>query len=177
MKTEYRKFDIKIPTLEGDQVAEVIPLEVPVVWDEEIGDWLLTEEAHSLIEDTKARHMGLLLPHQFLELRQRHDLSQSGIGELFQVGAKSWTRWETGKNRPSRSVNLLIKALFDNQITIEYLRQTTGDHSDMNRIVRHNFARKNATPAPMRMEMAVGQQAINNSGNLPESEPVYCKVS
>jgi DNA-binding transcriptional regulator YiaG len=130
MKTETREFQIKIPTIEGDCVAEVITLEVPVAWDGEIAEWVLTEEAHRLIEDTKARHMGLLLPHQFLQLRQRHALTQSEIGELFQVGAKSWTRWETGKHRPSRSVNLLIKALFDNQITIEYLRQSSGDQSD-----------------------------------------------
>jgi len=177
MKIENRKFEIKIPTIEGDQIAEVIALEVPVVWDEEIGEWLLTEEAHALIEDTKARHMGLLLPQQFRQLRQRHALTQSEIGELFQVGAKSWTRWETGKHRPSRSVNLLIKALFDNQISIEYLRQSTVGQSDLCRIVRHNFARRNAAPAPLRMDMAIGRQAMNDSTDFPESERVYCKVS
>jgi len=121
--------------------------------------------------------MGLLLPLQFRQLRQRHALTQSEIGELFQVGAKSWTRWETGKHRPSRSVNLLIKALFDNHITVEYHRQSTVGQSDHSRIVRHNFARRNAAPAPLRMDLAIGQQAMNDSTDLPESERVYCKVS
>jgi DNA-binding transcriptional regulator YiaG len=85
-----------------------------------------TPEAHEMIEDTKARHMGLLLPAQFKELRERYDFSQKEMGELFQVGEKSWTRWESGKHRPSRSINLLIRALYEGKIPVNYLLKQAG---------------------------------------------------
>jgi hypothetical protein len=48
------------------------------------------------------------------------------MGELFQVGEKSWTRWESGKHRPSRSINLLIRALYEGEISIGYLLKRAG---------------------------------------------------
>ena len=97
-------------------------------------EWLLTPEAHQIIEETKARRMGLLLPAQMKELRERYKYSQKEMGELFQVGEKSWTRWESGKHRPSRSINLIIRALFEarnlNQLSIETRRQTTQAKSE-----------------------------------------------
>ena len=83
-------------------------------------------EAHQIIEDTKARHMGLLLPAQFKELRRRYGYSQKEMGALFQVGEKSWTRWESGKHRPSRSINLAIRALYDGELSISYLLKRAG---------------------------------------------------
>jgi transcriptional regulator with XRE-family HTH domain len=93
---------------------------------EEVKEWLLTPEAHEAIEATKARLIGLLLPEQFKELRQRYRYSQKEMGELFQVGEKSWTRWESGKQRPSRSINLLIRALYEGQVSVNYLLKLAG---------------------------------------------------
>ena len=107
-------------------MAEVITIPVKVEWDDEIKEWLLTPEAIRQIEDTKARHMGLLLPAQFKELRERYGYTQKQMGELFQVGEKSWTRWESGKHRPSRSNNLPIRALYDGEISINYLLKRAG---------------------------------------------------
>jgi len=70
--------------------------------------------------------MGLLLPEQFQELRERYDCSQKEMGELFQVGEKSWTRWETDKHRPSRSISLLVRALYDGDLSINYLLKRAG---------------------------------------------------
>lgn len=123
MKTQYQEFIVHIPSLDGKTVAETIPVQVPQRWDEDLQTWILTEEAHTLIEDTKARHMGLLLPYQLKELRERHFLTQKEMGELFQVGEKSWSRWESGRQRPSRVINLIIMALYDGEISIEYLKR------------------------------------------------------
>jgi transcriptional regulator with XRE-family HTH domain len=71
--------------------------------------------------------MGLLLPAQFKKLRERYDYSQRQMGELFQMGEKSWTRWESGKHRPSRSINLLIRALYEGEISINYLLKRAGN--------------------------------------------------
>jgi transcriptional regulator with XRE-family HTH domain len=101
-------------------------VQIPLEWDEEVKQWLIGGAANEIIEDTKARHMGLLLPAQFKELRERYGYTQKQMGELFQVGEKSWTRWESGKHRPSRSNNLPIRALYDGEISINYLLKRAG---------------------------------------------------
>jgi DNA-binding transcriptional regulator YiaG len=126
MKTKSKQFEVLVPNLDGAGVAERVKVSVPLKWDQELGEWLLTAEAHQTIENTKARHMGLLLPAQFKKLRERYHYSQRQMGELFQVGEKSWTRWESGKHRPSRSMNLLIRALYEGEISIHYLLQRAG---------------------------------------------------
>ena len=58
-----RPFDVHIPNLDGDGIAETIRIEVPVRVDAESGEEILTPDAHELIEKTKARifHLGYLL--------------------------------------------------------------------------------------------------------------------
>lgn len=119
-------FEILIPPLRGAGAGERFKVSVPLKWDSELGEWLLTPEAHEIIETAKARRTGLLLPTQFKELRERYQFSQKQMGEVFQVGEKSWTRWESGKHRPSRSMNLLIRALYDAEISIDYLLERAG---------------------------------------------------
>ncbi len=126
MKTKQEQFEVLIPNRDGTAVAEKVPVTITLEWDEEVKEWLVTPDSHQLIEDTKARHMGLLLPAQFVELRKRHGYSQKEMGELFQAGGKSWTRWESGKHRPSRMVNLLIRALYEGEISINYLLKRAG---------------------------------------------------
>jgi DNA-binding transcriptional regulator YiaG len=126
MKTRMQDFEVSVPNLEGTGIAERVSVKIPERWDEELGEWMLAPEAHKIIEDTKARRMGLLLPEEFLALRQRYGFSQKEMGELFQVGEKSWTRWETGKHRPSRSINVAIRALYDHAISINYLLKRCG---------------------------------------------------
>ena len=126
MKLKNIEFEVLIPKADGTGIAEKVKLTVPVRWDEELQDWLMTPEAHEIIDNTKARHMGLLLPAEIKELRERYDYTQKEMGELFQVGEKSWTRWESSKHRPSRSINLLIRALYEGEISINYLLKRAG---------------------------------------------------
>jgi transcriptional regulator with XRE-family HTH domain len=126
MKTKYEDFEVCIPDLAGTGIAERLTVKIPLEWDEEVKQWLISAEANEIIENTKARHMGLLLPAQFKELRERYDYSQKEMGELFQVGEKSWTRWESGKHRPSRSISLLARAVYDGELTINYLLKRAG---------------------------------------------------
>lgn len=122
MKTKNQTFEVLIPNSDQTGVAERVKVSVPVCFDESISEWVLTEEAHQIIDDTKARFMGLILPSQMKELRERLDYSQAEMGQLFQIGEKSWTRWETGKHRPTRSMSLLILALYDEKLPVGYLR-------------------------------------------------------
>jgi len=126
MKTKIEEFEVLIPSLDGMEIAERVKVPVTLEWDEEVKEWLLTPEAHEAIDNTKARLIGLLLPAQMKELRERCDCTQKEMGELFQVGEKSWTRWESGKHRASRSINLLIRALYEGEISINYLLKRAG---------------------------------------------------
>ena len=120
MKIKEREFEVHVPKVDGSGIAEKIKVMVPVRWDEEVQAWLMTPEAHEIINNTKARLVGLLLPAQLKELRERYQYTQKEMGELFQVGEKSWTHWETGKQRASRSINLLIRALYEGEISLNY---------------------------------------------------------
>lgn len=110
-RIELRAFEVPIPTADGQGIAEHIGLMVPMEWDPELKEWLITPEAETDIETTKARHMGLLMPADLLALRQHLDLTQDEIGELLKIGEKTWTRWESGRQRPSQSMNLMLRAL------------------------------------------------------------------
>jgi putative zinc finger/helix-turn-helix YgiT family protein len=121
-KPQTKKVRLAIPSLEGDSIAEWIEVEVPIALDPDTGEELLTGEALQMIDDAKARHMGLLQSAELKSLRERLGLTQKQIGELLQIGEKSWTRWETGKARPSRSMNVLLRALNDGVLPLDYLR-------------------------------------------------------
>jgi DNA-binding transcriptional regulator YiaG len=126
VKTKIEEFEVLIPNLAGTDIAQRVKVPVTLEWDEEVKEWLLTPEAHEAIESTKARLIGLLLPAQFKELRKRYGYNQKEMGELFQAGEKSWTRWESGKQRPSRIINLLIRALYEGEISLNYLLKRAG---------------------------------------------------
>jgi len=129
-RIELRRHEVTIPSPDGQSVQERIPIKVPMEWDAELGEWLLTAEAEANIENTKARYLGLLLPHELLELRQRLGLTQTQIGDLLQIGAKSWTRWETGKQRPSRSINLLLRTLQKGHVSLSELQEMNAPKHD-----------------------------------------------
>ena len=123
---KYAEVQVRIPNLEGDGIAEVHTISVPVTLDPDTGEELLTEEAVEMIDNTKARYMGLLLPREIKALRQRLELTQKQMSELLQAGEKSYTRWESGKARPSRMVNLLLRALYDGELTPDQLLRIGG---------------------------------------------------
>ena len=113
---------VNIPTLDGKNIAEVITIKVPCHIKEKTGEIFLRGEALQMIDKTKARHMGLMSPEKIKNLRVRLGLNQHEISDLLQIGAKSYTRWENGRARPSRSINILLCALDDGKIDIGYLK-------------------------------------------------------
>ncbi len=115
------QYPVRIPNLEGDGFAETIEIEVEA-WKDADGEIFLDAEANTAIEKTRARHMGLMLPEDIRELRERLALTQEQISDLLQIGKKTWTRWESGKERPSRSMNLLLNGICDGRLDVNYLR-------------------------------------------------------
>lgn len=144
-RTSLRNFDVTIPTADGSAVAERVTIKVPMLWDEEIGEWVLTATAEDEIDATKARYLGLLQPDELRDMRRRLNLSQQEIGDLLQIGAKSWTRWETGRQRQSRSVNLLLRAIHVGLISPAQLRGLGQPQPDWSDQFRRN-AEPDSTP-------------------------------
>jgi len=118
-----KAIEVSIPSMEGDTVAEIIQVEVEVWRNRNTGEVFLDGHARAKLEATKARYLGLLTAEQIKELRQYLQLTQRELADLLQIGEKSWTRWETGRERPSRSINVLLNALYDGRSDIHYLRQ------------------------------------------------------
>ncbi len=114
--------DVQIPSIDGKSVERVEKAQVWAEFNEDYQDYILDGEALAEIERVKARHMGLLSPEQIGALRDRLGVTQKQIADLLQIGAKSWTRWETGRARPSRSMNILLRAVNDGKMDLNYLR-------------------------------------------------------
>lgn len=112
---------VRIPNLDGDGIAETLKVRVPVTIDPNTGEELLTEKAIEIIDNVKARHMGLLLPPEIKRMRERLGLTQRRISWLVQSGEKSWTRWETGRARPSRMVNVLLRLIYEGKVFVSDL--------------------------------------------------------
>jgi DNA-binding transcriptional regulator YiaG len=116
-------FDVQIPNFDGDGIAETITIEVQAYVDPESGEDILTPESLELIETTQARHMGLMSPEELRDLREeRLHLTQEEMSDLLQIGAKTYTRWESGRARPSRSLNVMLCAIRDGLLNVDYLR-------------------------------------------------------
>jgi DNA-binding transcriptional regulator YiaG len=113
---------VRIPTPDGKQFAETVRVKVPAWRDSQDGEVYLDSDATPILEKVVARHMGLLTTNQIKALRQRLGLTQKEICTLLQIGMKTWTRWETGRERPFRSTNVLLCALNDGKIDVPYLR-------------------------------------------------------
>jgi len=128
-QTYLTEFEIPIWDDEHENIVEVIKTQVPAYRDES-GEEMLTDEALDKIEQIKARHLGLLTPLEIRQLRQKLSVTQTAMAGLLQAGTKSYTRWESGKSRPSRLVNVLLSALRDGRIDISYLTRLREQRFD-----------------------------------------------
>jgi len=61
-KTYKKNFDLPIPTIDGNGVAEIVSIEVEVWKDPDTDEEILTSQSSELIETIRARRMGLMLP-------------------------------------------------------------------------------------------------------------------
>ncbi len=53
MKTKYENFEVLIPNTDGTAVKKRVIVKILLKWDEELEMWILTPEAHELIDKTK----------------------------------------------------------------------------------------------------------------------------
>jgi DNA-binding transcriptional regulator YiaG len=162
MTTKTTDFTLQIPDAEGNIVRRA-KIKVPVEWDEAIGEWMMTPEALRMVEDAKAREMGLIMPEEMKALRKSLGLTQAQMGALFQVGGKSWTRWEGGKYRPNRVISLLIRAVADGHLSADYLRGKENPN-DCN-------LRRGAALVSNKQRLTIGEVRDNFWRSLVEDNP------
>lgn len=125
MKTVKKVQKVRIPDGKGGirEIAEVV---VDVELDEVTGEYYLTDEAIRKIDRVKARRMGQLLPSEIRELRARFNKTQADMCAILSLGAKTWTRWETGAERPQPFYGKVLIALYDGRQTLEDLCTQRG---------------------------------------------------
>lgn len=113
---------VTIPSATAGGSPRTITVKVPAFKDPTDGEIYLGTEATEILDKAKARHMGVLAPQELAAMRKRLGLSQSAISDLLQIGEKTWSRWETGREIPSRSMNLLLLALYEGKVSLPWLK-------------------------------------------------------
>jgi len=166
---KYTNVVVNIPNLDGDGIVETHSVKVPVTIDPHTGEELLTEEAIRLMDDTKARYMGLLLPPEFKKMRERLGLTQKRISELLQSGEKSWTRWESGRSRPSRMVNVLLRLIYEGKVFVSDLIAQRNQGVNWRKMIKFQ-------PQTQRPEIAECDQAKWAYAGSGLSPPATCQI-
>lgn len=121
--------EIPIPNTEG-KIAYRVKVKVPA-WQDPTGQVFLDHRARQMFDKVKARHLGLLSSEEIKKLRSDLGLKQSEICELLQLGQKTWSRWENGREHPSRVINVLLRALQDKKINLDYLRELSVQPAEL----------------------------------------------
>lgn len=162
MNKKMIKIEVPIPSSDGKSVAYVIPVEVPARFDEELQDYVLDGSAVKEIDRVKARHMGLMSPDEMKGMRGRLGMTQKQMAELLQIGEKSWSRWENGRERPSRSMNLLIRSLNDGKVDPNYLRSVCGGNRVSPKVIQFLECRKHMKNQSLSVELDTDRVCKND---------------
>lgn len=155
---------VHIPDAQGKAVAHTEWVDVPAWRDPKTGEIFLDGHAREKLEAAKARYLGILTPHQLFTMREDLEYTQSKMANLLQLGEKTWTRWETGNARPSRSMNILLSALYDGKLPVNYL-QALSDPKQRSGISRWR-------PFIRRVEADYPDSDMQKNGRSDASSPV-----
>lgn len=109
--------DVPICNPDGS-VREVVKVEVDAMKAPD-GEIYLDGDALAKLDRVKARYEGIMLPDDIRQLRERFGLTQTEISNALGLGGKTWTRWESGRERPSRSMNNMLVFLHNGKLTLE----------------------------------------------------------
>lgn len=118
MNTMKKIQKVRIPDGNGG-IREIVDVAVDVEFDEITGEYFLSDETIRKLDRVKARHMGLLLPSEIKNLRMRFNKTQADMCAILALGAKTWTRWETGAERPQPFYGKVLIALYEGRQTLE----------------------------------------------------------
>lgn len=92
-------------------------------------EFFTPEQSRELSRQMKNRvreEQGLLSPEQIVEIRKRLGLSQSDLEDLFGLGEKVVTRWETGRVVQGRTADVALRLLAMEPGLLPRLRKVLG---------------------------------------------------
>ena len=95
-----------------------VPVQVFVELDEATGEYCYTAEAIEKIDRVKLEHAGIMPPSMIRKLRERFGMSQEAMCTMLGLGARTWTRWETGAVIPTPSMCRLLRELWNGYYTL-----------------------------------------------------------
>jgi len=162
---------VAIPTLDGSAVAETVTVKVPAWRDPKDGEVYLDGEATAILDRVKARHMGLLTPEELKQLRLRLRLTQKEVSELLQIGEKTWTRWESGRERPSRSINILLSGLNDGRLDVAYLQSLRHRRGHWAQLAADAGAGPVVLDWSEKLRSSLAMEGRGHLGDLPPQPP------
>ena len=84
------------------------------------------DDARRLDQDAIAsyrRKHGLLSAAEMRAIRERFGLTQAEFGALLKLGTNTLSRWESGRNVQTESMDTLLRLIRDVPGTIAYLRR------------------------------------------------------
>ena len=84
------------------------------------GEALFDEISFREIAQARAEATEVLGPVDFKQLRERLGLTQVQMGRLLLCGAKTYTRWETGRSLPNKMMSGLIRYRFQKELNRGY---------------------------------------------------------
>ena len=70
----------------------------------------------------RAQHR-LLSAEEIRAIREQHNLTQAQIANLLRLGANTLSRWESGRNVQSASMDVLLRLVRDVPGTLDYIRR------------------------------------------------------
>lgn len=133
---------INIAAPDGKSLATTIRVKVPAWRDPEDGEIYFDGDSIRIIDDARARAMGLLTTEELKALRMTLGLTQRRLSQLLRIGEKTWTRWESGRDRPSKSLNVMICALRDGKIDVPYLERLAAGQGQVGEAPAVTFGNK-----------------------------------
>lgn len=103
---------------------EVVACTNPDCRPEDPGDIvILDDSAIERITEETYRQLGLLTPEEIRAGREKLGLTQQALQELLGLGGNSLSRWENGRVYQARSMDTLLRIVFDVSGAFPYLRE------------------------------------------------------
>ena len=144
MNTKTVPFKIYLPSTENTPAQFVEKIMVKITIDE-YGNETLTSESSDLIEQTQARHLGMMTGSDIKALRIHLELTQAQFATYLKCGTKSLSRWENGKGYPSAIINQLLRLLEESRLTLEDLAAVDGPRQRPSELEQLNKLRHQST--------------------------------
>lgn len=116
---------VKVFGTDGMPIGTV-PVEVPLEKDDITGEWCYGPEAIRIIDEVKRKHANILSPAQIRSIRDRFGKTQEGMCKMLGLGARTWTRWETGAMIPNPAMNKMLVGLLNGEYMIAQTSKIDG---------------------------------------------------